>query len=239
MKAAVLHAFGPPDRLALEDRPDPRPGPGEVVVEVELASVTFVETQLRAGHPPHPAMAPDLPAILGNGVGGIVVATGDGVDPALAGRRVVTTTGGRGGYAQRAVADERLLIEIPDGLDTAGAVALLADGRTALMLFEAAGVEPGETVLVEAAAGGVGSLLVQLAAGAGARVVAAAGGERKVKLARSLGAEHAVDYSQPGWAARAGHLEPVVGQRFALGDVAAAHAAIEARETIGKTLLVA
>ena len=182
------------------------------------------------------------------------------------------------------------------------------------MVFEAANVEPGETVLVEAAAGGVGSLLVQLAAGAGARVVAAARGERKVKLARGLGADHAVDYSQPGWAhdagpvdvvfdgvggaiareafelvrtggrfssfgmasgtfagisrevaadagvtllrgnglaprqlralseralhaAAAGHLKPVVGQRFALDNAAAAHAAIEARETIGKTLL--
>ena len=77
----------------------------QVLVDVELASVTFVETQLRAGHPPHPAMAPELPAVLGNGVGGVVSAVGDGVDATLVGRRVVTTTGGRGGYAQRAVAD--------------------------------------------------------------------------------------------------------------------------------------
>jgi NADPH:quinone reductase len=316
VRAAVLHAFGPPEQLRAEDRPDPRPAPGQVLVDVELASVTFVETQLRGGHPPHPAMTPELPAVLGNGVGGIVSAVGDGVDATLKGRRVVTTTGGRGGYAQLALADQDLLVAVPDGLELADAVALLADGRTALMLFEAADVQPGETVLVEAAAGGVGSLLVQLAAGAGARVVAAAGGERKVKLARSLGADHAVDYAQPGWArdagpvdvvfdgvggtiareafelvrtggrfssfgmasgtfagisddiagdagvtllrangfapqqlralseralhaAVAGHLKPVVGQWFALGNAAAAHAAIEARETIGKTLLVA
>ena len=315
MRAAVLHAFGPAENLHAEDHEDPRPAERQVLIDVELASVTFVETQLRAGHPPHPAMAPELPVVLGNGVGGIVSAVGDGVDATLAGRRVVTTTGGRGGYAQRAVADEDLLIEVPDGLELADAVALLADGRTALMLFEAANVEPGETVLVEAAAGGVGSLLVQLAAGAGARVVAAAKGERKVKLARGLGADHAVDYSRPGWAqdagpvdvvfdgvggaiarqafelvrtggrfssfgmasgtfagisqdvatdagvtllrgnglapqqlralseralhaAAAGHLKPVVGQWFALDNAAAAHAAIEARETIGKTLLV-
>ncbi len=314
MRAAVLHTFGPPENLRPEDRPDPRPAEGQVVIDVELASVTFVETQLRAGHPPHPAMAPELPVVLGNGVGGVVSAVGDGVHATLRGRRVVTTTGGRGGYAQRAVADEDLLIEVPDGLELADAVALLADGRTALMLFEAAHVEPGETVLVEAAAGGVGSLLVQLAAGAGARVVAAAGGERKVELARDLGADHAIDYSRPGWAqnagpvdvvfdgvggaiarqafglvraggrsssfgmasgtfagisqdlaadsgvtlvrgnglapqqlralseralhaAAAGHLKPVVGQWFALDNAAAAHAAIEARETIGKTLL--
>jgi NADPH2:quinone reductase len=316
VRAAVLHAFGPPENLKTEDLPEPRPGAGEVVVDVELASVAFVETQLRAGRPPHPVMAPELPVVLGNGVGGVVSATGEGVDATLVGRRVVTTTGGRGGYAQRAVAGLDLLVEVPDDLELADAVALLADGRTALMLFEAARIEPGETVLVEAAAGGVGSLLVQLAAGAGARVVGAAGGERKVRLARSLGADHAVDYSRPGWpqdagpvdvvfdgvggaiarqafelvrpggrfssfgmasgasagisarvaddfgvtllrgnglqpgqlralseralhAAAAGHLKPVVGQWFALANAAAAHAAIEARATLGKTLLVA
>jgi NADPH2:quinone reductase len=316
VRAVVLRAFGPPERLVAEELPDPVPAAGQVLVEVELASVTFVETQLRAGRPPHPAMAPELPAVLGNGVGGVVAACGDGVDAALLGRRVVTTTGGRGGYAQRVAVDSGLLVDVPDGLALADAVALLADGRTALMLFEAAAIAPGETVLVEAAAGGVGSLLVQLAAGAGARVVAAAGGARKAALARSLGADDAVDYTQPGWAARAGQVDvvfdgvggsiarsafelvrsggrfssygmasgtfagiadevaadfgvtllranghapaqlrafseralaaaaageikPVLGQWFALGRAAAAHAAIVGRETIGKTLLVA
>jgi NADPH2:quinone reductase len=312
MLAAVLRAFGPPANLVAEQRDDPTAAPGQVVVEVELAGVTFVETQLRAGRPPHPSMAPELPVVLGNGVGGIVAALGDGVDEALLGRRVVTTSGGRGGYAQRVVVDRELLIEVPARLALADAVALLADGRTALSLFDAAAVTPGETVLVEAAAGGVGSLLVQLAAGAGARVVAAVGGERKAKLARSLGAETVIDYSRAGWsreagpvdvvfdgvggeiareayglvreggrfssfgmasgafagvpadngvtllrgsalapaeqralseralaAASAGTLRPVVGQWYALAHAADAHAAIEARETVGKTLLVA
>ena len=79
------------------------------------------------------------------------------------------------------------------------AVALLADGRTAVALTDQAGIRPGETVLVEAAAGGVGSLLVQLAKRAGARVVAAAGGERKLAVARELGAEITVDYRVPSW----------------------------------------
>jgi NADPH2:quinone reductase len=317
MRAAVLHAFGPPENLVAEDLPDPVPAAGQVSITVELASVTFVETQLRAGNPPHPSMAPRLPAVLGNGVGGVVAACGENVDPALEGRRVVTTTGGRGGYAQRVTVDHALPIDVPAGLELADAVALLADGRTALMLFEAANVQPGETVLVEAAAGGVGSLLVQLAAAAGARVVAAAGGLRKTQLAESLGAQRTVDYSRPGWAqqagpvdvvfdgvggaiardafelvrhggrfssfgmasgtsagvsaevaadvgvtllrgngrpdplrlralseralrkAAAGEIKPVVGQWFALDNAAAAHQAIEARETIGKTLLVA
>jgi NADPH2:quinone reductase len=314
VRAAVLRAFGPPERLVAETLPDPVPGPGQVLVETAFASVTFVETQLRAGHPPHPAMAPELPVVLGNGVGGIVAQCGAGVDGSAIGRRVVTTTGGRGGYAERALADHAGLLDVPDGLALQDAIALLADGRTALMLFEAAAIEPGETVLVEAAAGGVGSLLVQLAAGAGARVVAAAGGERKLELARALGAHTTVDYTRPAWtadagpvdvvfdgvggaigrsafellreggrfsafgmasgtfagiaeevaadfgvtllrgnghapaalrafseralrAAAAGAIKPVVGQTFALDDAASAHAAIEARATVGKTLL--
>src|SRR5206468_2260090 len=76
-------------------------GPGQVVVDVELAGITFVETQVRAGRAPNPAMAPALPGILGNGVGGVMAAVGPGLHPALAGTRLVTSTGGSGGYAER------------------------------------------------------------------------------------------------------------------------------------------
>ena len=145
-------------------------------------------------------MAPALPAVLGNGVGGIVSAVGEGADPALAGTRVVTSTGGRGGYAQRCAVPAAGLIPVPGLLPTDEAVALLADGRTALALDDAADPRPGETVLIEAAAGGVGSLLVQLAKRAGARVVALAGGPRKLAAARALGADLAVDYREPNWA---------------------------------------
>ena len=83
MRAVVLHEFGPPAGLVVDRLPDPVPGPGQALVAVELASVTFVETQVRAGRPPHPAMAPVLPVVPGNGVGGTVTALGPGVDPAL------------------------------------------------------------------------------------------------------------------------------------------------------------
>src|SRR3954470_15009378 len=202
MRAVVLRAFGAPGCLRVEDVPDAVPGPGEVVVAVELASVTFVETQVRAGRPPNPAMLPTLPAVPGNGVGGMVVQVGDGVDPSLRGRRVVTTTGGSGGYAERVAVDAGELIDVPPGVALTDAVALLADGRTAIGLTDVAALRPGERVLVEAAAGGVGSLLVQLARHAGAFVVAAAGGTRKVALTTDLGADHAVDYSDPAWATR-------------------------------------
>jgi NADPH2:quinone reductase len=187
--------------LVATDVADPIASADQALIDVEFASVTFVETQLRAGRPPNPAMLPRLPAILGNGVGGVVSAVGNAVDPALVGRRVVASLGGSGGYAERAVADRDALVELPDELGTRDAVALLADGRTAMLLMRAAAVRPGETVLVEAAAGGVGSLLVELARNRGARVVAAAGGKRKLAIARELGADVAVDYSDPQWSA--------------------------------------
>lgn len=198
----VLSEFGPPGNLALAEVPEPEPGPGEALIDVHVASVTFVETQVRAGRPPSPAMLPRLPAILGNGVGGVVAAVGADTDPALVGRRVVTTTGGSGGYAELAAVDAAAPIGVPGDLSLADAVALLADGRTALGLVQASGLRAGETALVEAAAGGVGSLLVQLARAAGARVVAAAGGPRKAEIARGLGADIVVDYADPGWAAQ-------------------------------------
>ena len=124
------------------------------------------------------------------------------MDAGLAGRRVVSSMGGSGGYAERAVVAAAGVIEVPDGLGLDVALALLADGRTAISLVRAPAPRVGERVLVEAAAGGVGSLLVQLSAAQGAEVVAAAGGERKLELARELGARVAVDYREPDWAER-------------------------------------
>jgi len=318
MRAVVIREFGAPDVLQLDEVHDLSAGAGEVVIDVELANVTFVETQVRAGRPPNPAMLPALPAILGNGVGGSVARVGAGVGSSLLGRRVVTGLTGTGGYAEQAVAAAARLIEVPDHMDLRDAVALLADGRTALALMVLAQIRRGDTVLVEAAAGGVGTLLVQLARNAGARVIAVAGQERKLATARDAGADVVIDYSDEDWPSRvretaggidvvfdgvggdtglvafgllgsggrfcpfgmasgsfapvtaelarergvtvlrsqpldaeklralaaaalaegtAGRIRPVIGQEFELADAAAAHAAIEARATIGKTLL--
>jgi NADPH:quinone reductase len=230
----------------------------------------------------------------------------------------VASLNGTGGYAERVVAPAARLIEVPDGVALRDAVALLADGRTALALADRAGLSSGDTVLIEAAAGGVGTLLVQIARNAGARVVALAGRPRKLAIARDLGADLAVDYRLEGWEqqvrdavgevdvvfdgvggdiglaafgllaaggrfcpfgmasgsfapvtpelararqvilragaaaspeelaalartalaeAAAGRLRPVIGQEFELAAAAHAHAAIEARTTVGKTLL--
>jgi NADPH:quinone reductase len=317
MRAAVAHRFGPPEVLAVDSVPDPVPRAGQVLVEVQYAGITFVETQIRAGRPPDPAMSPSLPLIPGNGVGGVVTDVGPGADRDLIGRRVVTTTGGSGGYAELAAVDAQQLLPVPDAVPIPDAVALLADGRTALALMGLAAVAPGETVLVEAAAGGVGTCLVQLARGAGARVIACAGSADKLAAIAGLGADVHVDYSVAGWAARlraegeladvvfdgvggaigldaaglvrpggrlcqygmasggftelppgfgdrdisvfrgvrldaagsrelsaraleraaAGQLRPMIGQTFPLERAAEAHAAMEARTTVGKTLL--
>jgi NADPH2:quinone reductase len=321
MCAMLVGRFGPPDVLEPVRLPTPPVGPGQVLLDVDLASITFVETQVRAGRAPNPALAPNLPYVPGNGVGGRVRQTGPGVDASLLGRRVVGSTGGTGGYAQAALLSTASLLDVPDALEMDQAVALLADGRTALALVQAASVQAGETVLVEAAAGGVGTLLVQLAREAGAQVVAAAGGPRKTALARQLGANLSVDYLASDWTDRIraqvgavdvvfdgvggaigrtafelvrtggrfcafgmasgtwlpipdavgerrqvrllrgaaawgkvdlgelarralveaaeGRLRAVIGQRWRLDEAAQAHAAIEGRATLGKTLLVA
>lgn len=315
MHAVWLREFGEPGVLTIGEAPDPVAGPGQVVVDVEFANITFVETQFRAtGNGP---FAVTLPMVPGNGVGGVVATVGPDVPADLLGARVITSTGGSGGYAERVAVDAAALFRVPEEVPLDVAVALLADGRTATMMTRAADPRAGDRVLVEAAAGGVGSLIVQLAKAAGARVVAAAGGARKIATATDLGADVAVDYTDEGWqkrvrdavgavdvvfdgvggdigrasfdlldrggrmvsfglasgtwtavsddeaaergvtlvrpsatpadlraytesalaAAAAGQLRPVIGQRFPLADAADAHAAIQSRATIGKTLL--
>lgn len=197
MRAVVMEEFGGPEVLRVRQVGDPVPGTGQVLVEVAYASITFVETQVRSGDGPFGR--PALPRTPGNGVGGRIVAVGAEVDPALVGTVVVTTTGGEGGYAELALARAEDAVPVPEGLELKDAVALLADGRTALLLHRQAKVRPSEHVLVEAAGGGVGSLLVQLAAAAGARVIGSARGAAKADLVTSLGAARYVDYSRPGW----------------------------------------
>ncbi|KAB2340526.1 zinc-binding dehydrogenase [Actinomadura rudentiformis] len=198
MRVVQAVDFGGPEVLVPGETPDPVAGPGQVVVEVSVAGITFVETQIRRGVDKWHAK-PELPYVPGGLVAGRVASLGEGVESSWLGRRVLADTGETGGFAERAVADVGELIPVPEGLGLPEAAALHTDGSTALGLVEAARVRSGEWVLVEAAAGGVGSMLVQLARLAGAKVVGAARGARKLDLVRELGAEAVVDYSEPDW----------------------------------------
>jgi NADPH2:quinone reductase len=200
MHAVRLHAFGPPANLSYEQVDDPRPGPGQARIAVAAAGVHLIDTALRAGRAMGPLALPDLPTIPGREVAGTVDALGPQVDEQWLGRRVVAHLGqASGGYAELAVRETDALHALPDGLADDAAVAMIGTGRTALAILEVAQPTAGDVVLVTAAAGGLGSLLVQAARNAGATVVGAAGGQAKVQHVARQGATVAVDYSAPGW----------------------------------------
>lgn len=200
MKAVQFSRFGPPDVLHIIEIPVPVPTPGEVLVRVHAAGVNYFEVLMRADRY---AVTPELPMIPGVEVAGVIEQIGPDVDPSLLGVRVGVPlfAAGRGsGYAEFVVIDAASIIPLPEDLGFNDAVALMVQGLTALHLVRRSPPE-GKTVLVNAAAGGVGSLLVQLAKRDGTeRVIAAASSKAKLDLALSLGADLAIDYSKADWA---------------------------------------
>jgi NADPH2:quinone reductase len=203
MHAIRLHAFGPAGNLVLDEVEDPVPGPGQVRVAVRAAGVHLLDTALREGlQGPAPAL-PELPTIPGREVAGVVDALGAGTPDGWLGRRVVAHLGfAPGGYAELAVADLARVHEIPAALDFAEAVAMVGTGRTAMGIVQFAELGPGAVAVVPAAAGGIGTLLVQYAKNTGATVVGLAGGPEKTALVAANGADLAVDYREPGWPAK-------------------------------------
>jgi NADPH2:quinone reductase len=181
MRAIVVTRFGGPEVLVAADIPDPEPGAGQLLVEVARAGVNYADTHQAEDSYLSRSRLPLVPG------GEIVGRTADG-------RRVVALVDS-GGYAERAVADARQAFDVPDAVDDVSALALVVQGATAwLLLHHTARVQPGETVVVHAAAGGVGSLAVQLAKSLGAgRVIATASTPQKRELAVSLGADVSLD----------------------------------------------
>ncbi|MEV6617565.1 zinc-binding dehydrogenase [Streptomyces sp. NPDC051051] len=200
MHAVRLHAFGPAGNLTFEEVEDPLPAPGQVRVAVGAAGVHLLDTALREGFQKPQPQPTVLPTVPGREVAGVVESLGEGVDGAWLGRRVVAHLGfAPGGYAELAVTDVDRLHEIPANLDAARAVAMIGTGRTALGILQFAEPGPGTVAVVPAAAGGIGTLLVQYAKNAGATVVGLAGGPAKTALVRENGADLAVDYTDPSW----------------------------------------
>ncbi|MGN5240297.1 quinone oxidoreductase family protein [Rhodococcus sp. SJ-3] len=196
MRAVRLGSFGGPDVLVYETIDDPVPGVGEVLVRVAAAGVNFADVVIRSGAAP---MALALPFIPGFEVAGTVEAVGPNVDSHRVGQRVVGSTVG-GGYAEFVVLPAASALSIPAALSDDDAAAVLAQGSAAIGITAAAALRSGETALIHAAAGGVGSLLVQLAKHSGATVIGAVGGKHKMAVAEKIGADIVVDYSRSDWA---------------------------------------
>lgn len=234
MRAVVLPRHGGPEVLALQEVPDPAAGPGEVLVRVEAASVNFADAKLRTGQYHAGAQPPTIPGL---DVGGTVAALGAGVEGLAVGDRVAAGLTG-GGYAELAVAKAPLVWRLPDGVDTEAGAAFPVAGITAYnILALAARVQPGETVVVHSAAGGVGSTAAQLARLLGAGlVIGTVGDAAKAEAARAAGCDHvlvreevaapaahgAVAAAHPDWADRVLELTGGAGADVILDSVAGA-----------------
>ncbi|MET8680758.1 zinc-binding dehydrogenase [Streptomyces sp. NPDC004647] len=203
MRAIRLHAFGPAENLTYEKVGDPEPDPGQVRIAVSAAGVHLLDTALREGMQGGPTPVPELPTIPGREVAGTVESLGEGVGREWLGRRVVAHLGMvPGGYAELAVAGVEKLHALPEGLGEAEAVAMIGTGRTTMGILHLAELHAGDIAIVTAAAGGIGSLLVQYGRNTGATVIGLAGGPAKVERVRELGADLAVDYNAADWPQR-------------------------------------
>ncbi|WP_341395848.1 quinone oxidoreductase family protein [Arthrobacter sp. G119Y2] len=198
-KAIVVPAPGGPEILRYEDVDLPEPGPKELLVRVAAAGVNFIDTYKRSGVYPM-----DYPFIPGAEAAGTVVAAGRDVTAFREGSRVATAEGG-GTYSEYTIMEADKALPIPEGVSEEVAAALPMQGMTAHYLCNSTfPVEEGQTVLTHAGAGGVGLLLIQLLKAKGARVITTASSEEKRDLARSAGADHALDYD--GFAEEVRHL---------------------------------
>ena len=230
MKAIAVDTETPGRPLRLAEVADPEIGPREVLVEVHATAVNRADLLQRAGGYPPP---PGAPETLGLELAGIVTEAGSQVSRARPGDRVCALLAG-GGYAERAAVDERLLIPMPDGWDFARGAAVPEVFLTAyLNLFEEAGLQSGETVLVHGGASGVGTAAIQLARHQGCRVLATAGTGAKRDLCRRLGAELAVDYRNGFREAVADHLGASEGGVDVVLDVAGASHLADNIECLG------
>jgi NADPH2:quinone reductase len=203
IKAVRIHETGGPEVLSVDQVEIGAPGPGEVLVRHAAIGLNFVDMHHRAGRYP----LDDLPATLGMEAAGTVEAIGPDVTTVKPGDRIAYSMGGPGaiprGYAEAALVPEELMILLPDEIDAATGAAMLLKGLTAQYLIRGAyPVQAGETVLVHAAAGGVGILLSQWARHLGARVIGTVGSPEKAELAAAHGCHHVIQYDRQDVAAR-------------------------------------
>ncbi|TAM59540.1 NADPH:quinone oxidoreductase family protein [bacterium] len=200
MQAIVLTGFNGVESLRVAEVDEPRPEAGEVLIKVRAAGINYAELEQTLGR--YPFQRP-LPGIMGFEAAGEVVELGEGVSGLSIGDRVVAPVSS-GGYAEYATASAELALPIPEGITFAQATSIVIQGVSAYaLLWLTARPKPHETVLIQAAAGGVGLYLVQLAKVMPVgRIIALASSAEKLELVRALGADAAIDYSAEGWPER-------------------------------------
>lgn len=209
MRAIRFHQTGGPDVLQMDDIPVPTPKANEALLRVAVTGVNFIDTYQRSG-----AYRIPLPHTPGGEAAGTIEAVGDEAAAAAlglaVGQRVVVAAGG--GYAEYTTAPLDKLIPLPDAVDDATAAALMVQGLTAHYLATSTyPLSEKETVLIHAAAGGAGGLLVQIAKLRGATVIATAGSAEKIADVRALGADHVINYSEEDFVARVREITSGVG----------------------------
>ncbi len=192
MRAVVCREFGPPEKLSVADLPSPRLGPGQVRIAVAAAGLNFADTLMVAGKYQE---KPPFPFVPGLEAAGVVRETGSGVTNLRPGDRVAALLD-HGAFAEEAVARAADVYPIPDGMDFVTAAGFpVAYGTSELGLHHRGKLQPGETLLVLGAAGGVGLTAVEIGKAMGATVIAAARGADKLAIAKAHGADHAIDYA--------------------------------------------
>lgn len=191
MKTIRIHQTGGPEVLSYEEVDRPEPGTGQVLVKVEAAGLNFIDIYYRTG-----LYAMPLPATLGLEGAGVVAGLGTGVTNLAVGERVAWTAQ-MGSYAEYVVVPQEKLAPVPAGLNAETAAAAMLQGMTAhYLLYSTYPLKAGQTVLIHAAAGGVGLLLVQLAKQIGATVIGTVSTPQKAALAHEAGADHLIFYTQ-------------------------------------------
>lgn len=192
MKAIRAHRIGGPEVLRYEEIPNPTPGPGEALVDIQAIGVNFTDVSSRRGTNPPPS----LPWTPGREAAGVVAAVGEGVREVAAGDRVAYAMV-TGSYAQQAVVPSWMLVKLPPEVDAPTAAAAMLQGMTAhFLVFGITRLHPGDQVLVHAGAGGMGLLLIQLLKRVGAVVFTTVSTEAKAALAREAGADVAILYTR-------------------------------------------